>query len=77
MGVYVCTAIASVLVYIWLIVILQILTPDLVTPMEGAVTFLAFPVLVLMAYLLDIGFFSRVSSKWEVGSGKWEVVSGR
>ena len=39
-------------------VILQINTPNFVDVWEGVVTFLAFPFLVWLAYLADIGAFS-------------------
>jgi solute carrier family 8 (sodium/calcium exchanger) len=58
LGVYICTASASVLAYVWLVIILQVISPDIIDPWEGIVTFLAFPILVLLAYLLDIGWFS-------------------
>ena len=60
MGVYVCTGIASVLVYVWLVFILQVTSPEIIEPWEGLVTFCGFPVLVILAYLLDIGYFSKV-----------------
>jgi len=63
MGVYVCTAIASVLSYVWLVFILNVTTPNMVEVWEGVATFVAFPILVLLSYLLDIGFFSKASAK--------------
>ena len=53
--VFIWTSTCSVFAYLWLIYILVMSTPDLVTPMEGLMTFLFFPVLVIMAYLIDIG----------------------
>eukprot|EP00445_Apocalathium_hangoei_P041682 CAMPEP_0203975116 /NCGR_PEP_ID=MMETSP0359-20131031/100448_1 /ASSEMBLY_ACC=CAM_ASM_000338 /TAXON_ID=268821 /ORGANISM="Scrippsiella Hangoei, Strain SHTV-5" /LENGTH=1303 /DNA_ID=CAMNT_0050913311 /DNA_START=12 /DNA_END=3919 /DNA_ORIENTATION=+ len=55
--VFAITATTSVLAYLWLIVILSFWTPDIVTPIEGILTFLFFPLLVLVAYLADIGKF--------------------
>ncbi|CAD7941387.1 unnamed protein product [Amoebophrya sp. A120] len=55
LGVFAITAICSVWAYIWLLVILQWTTEDIVTVAEGVISFLYFPVLVLIAYLADIG----------------------
>jgi len=52
------TAFFSVFAYIWLLIIVSWITPDVVDIWEGLVTFLYFPVLVFIAYLADIGYFS-------------------
>jgi hypothetical protein len=57
-GVFYITAAFSILAYIWLVVILQINTPNFVDVWEGVATFLAFPFLVWLAYLADSGAFS-------------------
>ena len=51
--VYAITATASVFAYIWLIVILVFVTPDVITIAEALITLLCFPVLVLFAYYAD------------------------
>ena len=58
-GVYVCTAIASLLAYLWLIVMLETFSPNVVEPWEGIVTFVAFPVLVLLSYLIVLDMDSN------------------
>ncbi len=63
LGVYACTAVASVGAYVWLVVILQLSSPDLIEVWEGVVTFVAFPALVWVSYLLDIGYFNRAQRK--------------
>ena len=63
LGVYACTAVSSVLAYVWLIVILQWSSPDLIEPWEGIATFIAFFVLLTVAFLLDIGWFSKAAAK--------------
>ena len=63
LGVYTCTATGSVLAYVWLVFILQVSSPDIITPLEGVATFGAFFVLVALAYLLDIGFFSAAAAE--------------
>ena len=53
-GVFTITATFSVLAYLWLIVILQFNTPNIVDVWEGLATFFAFPVLVMLAYGADM-----------------------
>jgi len=53
--VFAITATFSVFAYLWLIIILALSSPDLVTPAEGVFSFLFFPILVVIAYLADIG----------------------
>lgn len=67
-GVFSVTATFSVFAYLWLVVILMLITPDVVDVWEGLLTFLFFPVLVILAYLADIGAFS--SNRKEVLSRK-------
>jgi hypothetical protein len=57
-GVFYITAAFSILAYLWLVVILQMNTPNFVDVWEGVVTFLAFPFLVYLAFLADTGAFS-------------------
>jgi len=54
-SVFAITAVFSVLAYVWLLVILMYNTPNIVDIWEGVVTFVAFPVLVWLAYLADQG----------------------
>merc|ERR1719174_3134232 len=57
--VFAVTASLSVFAYIWLIIILQIMTPDVVTKVEALVTFGFFPMLVIIAFLADKGYCGR------------------
>ena len=41
--------------------ILAIISSDVVEPSEGALTFLFFPLLVVIAYMADRGYFSGLS----------------
>eukprot|EP00746_Dinoflagellata_sp_MGD_P074237 gnl/MRDRNA2_/MRDRNA2_30014_c0_seq1.p1 gnl/MRDRNA2_/MRDRNA2_30014_c0~~gnl/MRDRNA2_/MRDRNA2_30014_c0_seq1.p1 ORF type:complete len:831 (-),score=147.70 gnl/MRDRNA2_/MRDRNA2_30014_c0_seq1:33-2525(-) len=52
------TASFSVFAYLWLVVILMLCTPDVVDIWEGLLSFLFFPILVVLAYMADIGMFS-------------------
>merc|ERR1719161_2677263 len=51
--VYACTATFSVFAYVWLYIVLALISPNVVEIWEAVVTFLLFPVLVLLAYALD------------------------
>lgn len=53
------TAVFSLWAYIWLIVILVATSKDAVEPWEGALTFAFFPILVVLAFLADKGYFSN------------------
>jgi len=51
--VFIVTALFSLFAYFWLIVVLVIITPDELDIWEAVLTFLFFPILVLLAYLAD------------------------
>jgi len=53
------TAVFSLWAYIWLIVILVATSKDAVEPWEGALTFAFFPLLVVLAFFADKGYFSN------------------
>lgn len=53
MMVFICTALWSIFAYIWLYLILQVISPDRVDVWEAILTFLFFPITVLTAYLCD------------------------
>ena len=59
LGVFGITAVSSLFAYVWLIVILGDLTgsPNVVTVTEGVLTFAFFPILVIIAFLADAGYF--------------------
>ena len=57
LGVFMITSFTSVFAYVWMLVTLIIWTPDEVTIVEGVLTFLFFPLLVLVSYLQDRGWF--------------------
>ena len=51
--VFVCTATSSVLAYIWLYLIIAVITPEKVDVWEAVITFAFFPLLVGLAYIAD------------------------
>lgn len=64
MDVFKITAFFSVFAYLWLIVILMGITPDVVDVWEALLTFLFFPILVTLAYMADRKMFgARVGPK--------------
>jgi len=86
--VFMVTAFFSVFAYLWLIFVLGIFTPDMVDLTEGILTFVFFPILVVLAYMADIGMFSKRSTKEgkkkenedkanadaEAGSSSWTTI---
>ncbi|KAK7113072.1 sodium/calcium exchanger 1-like [Littorina saxatilis] len=57
--VFVVTAIFSVFAYLWLLVVLVLITPDYVDLWEAIVTFLFFPLLVVIAYMTEKDYCCR------------------
>lgn len=57
--VFALTAIFCVFAYVWLIIILVVVTPDFIDVWEAVVTFLLFPILVILAYIADKDYFGR------------------
>lgn len=58
MQVYCVTATFSILAYVWLLLILMVISPDICELWEAVVTFLLFPVLLAIAFAADKGYFS-------------------
>eukprot|EP00397_Hematodinium_sp_SG-2012_P003270 GEMP01003278.1.p1 GENE.GEMP01003278.1~~GEMP01003278.1.p1 ORF type:complete len:829 (+),score=107.15 GEMP01003278.1:321-2489(+) len=58
LAVYSVTAVFSLFAYLWLVIILESNTPNIVDTSEGIITFLMFPLLVIIAYAADRGLFS-------------------
>lgn len=67
--VFVLTAVFSVLAYVWLILVLVIITPDYIDLWEAVLTFLFFPFLVIVAYLLDKNYCGKRQVEDESGLG--------
>jgi solute carrier family 8 (sodium/calcium exchanger) len=58
-SVYACTCSFSIFAYLWLYIVLGLWTPDKVTIPEAVITFIMFPVMVVLAYALDVDLFCR------------------
>nr|KAG5714622.1 hypothetical protein BaRGS_000110 [Batillaria attramentaria] len=57
--VFVVTSLFCVFAYVWLIIVLVVITPDYVDLWEAIVTFLFFPALVIIAYIFDKDYCSK------------------
>ena len=70
--VFLVTASFGIFAYIWLIIILMVITPDYVDLWEAIVTLLFFPILVVIAYIVDKDFCGKKKSESavEIGFGK-------
>ena len=71
--VFALTAVFCVFAYIWLIIILVLVTPDYVDLWEAIITFLFFPILVVLAYVVERDYCSKKTaeeSSMELGFGK-------
>eukprot|EP00927_Polykrikos_kofoidii_P087057 TRINITY_DN9942_c0_g2_i1.p1 TRINITY_DN9942_c0_g2~~TRINITY_DN9942_c0_g2_i1.p1 ORF type:complete len:829 (-),score=165.57 TRINITY_DN9942_c0_g2_i1:52-2538(-) len=66
-GVFAITGFFSMFAYAWLVVILMGFSVDAILPWEGILTFLFFPVLIVLAFLADKGYIFK--SKPSVDDG--------
>ena len=67
------TAFFCVFAYLWLIIILVAVSPDYIELWEAVLTFIFFPILVILAYIADRDFCSKkkkVDDAVELGFGK-------
>jgi len=68
LAVFTVTASLSIFAYVWLIIILQMTTPDVVTKTEAFLTLSFFPMLVILAFCADKGYFGLHKGKAVVNS---------
>ena len=52
------TALCSILAYIWLVVVIEFSSKDVIEIWEAVLTFLFFPMLVIIAYAADKGWLN-------------------
>jgi len=60
--VFMCTSVWSLFAYIWLLIVLDMWTPDEVTMIEAILTFVFFPTLLVSSYYID-KYETRMSSE--------------
>ena len=58
--VFCITAATSILAYVWLVIVLVFISKDKVEVWEAVLTFLFFPLLVVIAYAGDKGYFNKL-----------------
>lgn len=63
--VFLNTAGWSVFAYLWLFIVLVVISPNEVTLWEAVITLLSFPVLVVTSYMAEKNFFLKKSDKEE------------
>lgn len=57
------TGLFSFFAYIWLLLILRHISPDVVELWEASITFILFPILIVFAYIADRNYFGFLQSK--------------
>jgi len=72
--VFAITAFFSVFAYVWLIIILKVSSPNVVDIWEAVMTFLFFPILVVLAYCADKGWMDFLMCKTCIKSSGLEVM---
>lgn len=60
--VFVVTGLFSFFAYIWLLMILRYISPNVVELWEASITFILFPILILFAYATDRDYFGFLKS---------------
>jgi len=60
--VFAVTSISSILAYVWLYLMLEVITPDIINLWEGLLTLLMFPLLLVTAYAADRGKFDNITA---------------
>ncbi|KAL5255232.1 hypothetical protein ACHWQZ_G014602 [Mnemiopsis leidyi] len=58
-NVFACTSFFAVFAYIWLYLVIEVITPGVIEIWEGIVTFLFFPLIVLLAFAADKNFWRK------------------
>ncbi|KAK5965931.1 Sodium/calcium exchanger protein, partial [Trichostrongylus colubriformis] len=64
-NVFIITAFFGTFAYVWLLVILILISPDVVEVWEAAVTLLFFVILVIVAYCADVQIWNRKKANLE------------
>jgi len=58
-NVFACTSFFAVFAYIWLYLVIEVITPNVIEIWEAIVTFLFFPLIVLLAFAADKNFWRK------------------
>jgi solute carrier family 8 (sodium/calcium exchanger) len=72
------TGVSSVFAYIWLLMIVQGgWSKDVIEPWEGVLTFLWFPLLVVVAFVADKGYFTKGGAQAKTQMKKFNLETAR
>ena len=71
-NVFACTSFFAVFAYIWLYLVIEVITPNVIEIWEGIVTFLFFPLIVLLAFAADKNFWRKQMEM----DGDWNQMQG-
>lgn len=72
-NVFACTSFFAVFAYIWLYLVIEVITPGVVEIWEAFVTFLFFPLIVILAFAADKNFWRK---QMEL-DGDWNQMQGK
>lgn len=61
--VFIVTGFFSLFAYVWLLIILRYVTPNVIELWEASITFILFPILIIFAYATDRDYFGLLKSK--------------
>ncbi|XP_046584198.1 sodium/calcium exchanger 2-like isoform X3 [Haliotis rubra] len=70
LGVFVLTSIWSIWAYVWMLLVVAYITPNVVDPWEAWLTLCFFPMFVLMAYCQDSGWWCKKKRVEGIESGE-------
>jgi hypothetical protein len=70
-NVFICTSLWSLFAYIWLVIILEVWTPDEVTLIEAVLTLLFFPALLISSFYVDKAESRSNMEKHRSEGGDW------
>ena len=73
LGVFVLTSIWSIFAYLWMLIVLVGISPNVIEPWEAWVTLAFFPLLVLSAYCQDNGWWCKRNKSVGVEDGSQSV----
>jgi len=73
---FIVTTLFSLFAYVWMVIVLAVISPNLVEWWEGLLTFIFFPVLVVASYAADVGTSKSSQSPHDVESNIEDAKQG-
>ena len=71
-NVFACTSFFAVFAYIWLYLVIEVISPNVIEIWESVVTFLYFPLIVILAFAADKNFWRKQMDM----DGDWNQMQG-